>query len=52
MTYIRCDSLEEIKIHRDVVSVEDEALMIPNPRRMLKVGLLLLGIWFCVFRIC
>ena len=51
MTYLRCDSWEEIKIHRDVVNVEDEALMIPNPRRMLKVGFLLVGLLFCVFRI-
>jgi len=29
---------------RKVKLVEDEALMIPNPRRMLKVGLLLIGL--------
>jgi len=34
-----------------VSRVEDEALMIPNPRRMLKDGLLLVGLLFCVFRI-
>ena len=32
--------------------VEDEALVNPNPRRMLKAGLLLVGLLFCVFRIC
>jgi len=56
-TCFECGKQRHIKVEcPNIVSkekgVEDEALMIPNPRRMLKAGLLLVGLLSCVFRIC